>query len=300
MGDGKLIENYADINENFDKIENTTNVVNATVNNNTFTTTIACIDYMWQNSRIIILLSSGFAVAFLILLILFGLSVNKMNSMSSATEKRLNSLEASLESMNGSFESLTVVSKEAVEKANTAIEQVQQNQKDISELTSISDKGDIEVINSKNYSSAISNEHLNTLADVSTDNLYSMKQVSAKNTESKRTAHNTLGDEIKDVIYMYGAEDAHVTYYLGGKYTNLHLNVSCPDEDLITEATYPLQIYAENDENNELYSMDFGRNTAVTPIDIDVTGVEFITFRVCKYSLLYNKCGLIISDSEIR
>ena len=94
------------------------------------------------------------------------------------------------------------------------------------------------------------------------------------------------------MIEGYGG--GYATFYLGGKYTKFRGNVCCPEYSGI-QLKYPLTIYAD-DPDQELLDMEFGRNTAITPIELDVTGLEFITFKVHIDTILNNYAGVIISD----
>lgn len=294
-----VLENYGESNGNSEDGRNVTNVLNTTVNNNTFTTTIACIDYMWKNSKIIMLVGAGLIMVCIVLSILFAMSVYKINTINSNSDERYVLINNKTEGLEASISVLSENTDVAITKSTDAINRVTECEKVIQELVENKNNSVVSDGNPSNIEKENVAEVTSSVAPPSSTNLYNMKMVSSRGAECKRIANNTLGDEIKEVVYLYGSEDAHVTYYLGNKYTKLKVKVCCPDEERITEAIYPMIIYANNDESKELFSMDFGRNIAVTPLEIDVTGVEFITFKVNKYSVLYDKCGMIIFESEL-
>lgn len=264
---------------------NVTNVVNTTVNTtNNFTTTIACIDYMWKNSKILLLAVGAFMLLSISMITLGTFMITKSTNTNSDNMSIVTSQITNLEKQIKSDSELieTLLSKEDDYEAR--IENLENK---------LNSRNEVRVLDNKNSDIV----KVSTNQDDSTSSLYKMKMVSSRGAECKKKATNTLGDELNDVIYLYGETDVHVTYYLGGKYSKLKLKACCPDEERIVEATYPFVVYANNDTADELFSMDFGRNTAITSIDLDVSGVDFITFKVSKNGVLYDECGLILSDT---
>ena len=88
----------------------------------------------------------------------------------------------------------------------------------------------------------------------------------------------------------YYTSPGYAKLYLGGKYKKFKCNFACNDESY--DGNYRLDIYGD-DANNPLYTLDYTRSLAVTPIELDVTGVEFITFMVSGDAIFYSG---IISD----
>ena len=111
------------------------------------------------------------------------------------------------------------------------------------------------------------------------------------NTEIKDSVEDTLGNKYNNALCLeYYTSPGYAKYYLSGKYKRFRCNFAC--EDGSYNGNFRLKIYSDN-ENEPLYLLDYTRALPVTPIDIDVTGVEFITFEVSGGDIYY---GGIIAD----
>lgn len=249
---------------------NVYNVVNATVNNtNILTSTVACIDYFRKNKLALVLPT----LILMVICVLLGAS-----------------LKSAYNSSNTSEATAAQVKKQAqqIEGLSARIEEMSQT---MDRLTSIQDRNDV---TKKQNETIMSNG-----SDVQSE-LCRLKIVSGKSSQLVKKAANTLGDELADVILIDGRTEAYATFYLGKKYSKLSVNVSCPDNDSISPGEYPFEIYTDdNPEKNIVYDMNFGRNTAVTNIELDVADVDFITFRVRRASVLHDFCGVILSEGRL-
>ena len=302
----ELVENFE--GENMDGLQkdnngNVTNVYNSTVNNMTvLTSTIACIDYMRRNKKamIIPIIMAGMTIGMLIAsFILFGKASNMYISTNGAigeADRRVEAIERQLidvtEKVNTNTD-LAGTINENEEKINRDIESIKR------ELDTIKKKQPTSVEN-KNSNSIQKNSDDTAISEEPITELSKLKIVSGKSAEVVREATNTVGEKFSNAILLNGRGDTHVTYYLGKKYTKLSFKMSCPDEEHITEVPAPLEIYADNDSSKLLYYMDFSRITATTDVELDVSNVEFITFRVTKNSVLYDAVGLIIADGKLQ
>ncbi len=121
-----------------------------------------------------------------------------------------------------------------------------------------------------------------------------MKMVETEDVAIRDGVEDTLGNKYDDAVEFSGYKDSYVTYYLGGKYTRFVANYSCLDSFVSNDNSLKLEIFGD-DENTALYSLDYTRRLPVTTIDIDVSGVEFMTIRVT--SSAWN--GGIISDGML-
>lgn len=128
--------------------------------------------------------------------------------------------------------------------------------------------------------------------------LYDLKMVETKGVEAVSKSENTLGDEIKDAIVGQGWYEVYVTYYLGGKYTTLEFELSCLEDARIGTSTTNFSVLGDKDVKKTLYSTDLGRAFAVEPISLDVSGLDFVTFKAGKRSASVLK-GFIISNTNL-
>ncbi|WP_051688558.1 protein kinase domain-containing protein [Butyrivibrio sp. AE2032] len=111
------------------------------------------------------------------------------------------------------------------------------------------------------------------------------------NTGIYDTAEDTLGNKYNNVLCIEDyTSPGFAQYYLGGKYKRFRCNFACDDSS--DNGDYRLKIYGD-DENEPLYLLDYTRALPVTPIDLDVSGVEFITFKISSDAIEY---GGIISE----
>ncbi len=109
---------------------------------------------------------------------------------------------------------------------------------------------------------------------------------------------NSLGDLYDRALVLYGYTGSpYVTYYLGGQYERFTALFSCLENDNIGNSNYVIDVYGD-DINNVLFHQAYRRSVAVTPIDVDVTGVEFMTIQVSGESEGDSK-GAIISDAKL-
>lgn len=251
---------------------NVYNVVNATVNNtNIWTSTVACIDYFRKNKAALV-----FPILILMVIcVLLGAS-----------------LKSAYNSSNASEVTAIQVKKQAqqIEDLSAQIEEMSQT---LDKLTNIQGKNDIREEQIETVSKQLKSSDKES-------ELSRLKIVSGKSAQFVGSTVNTLGDELTDVILIDGRTEAYATFYLGKKYSKLSVNVSCPNNDSISPGEYPFEIYTEDDpDRNIVYEMTLGRNAAVTNIELDVTDVDFITFRVRRASVLYDFCGVILSDGKL-
>ncbi len=103
---------------------------------------------------------------------------------------------------------------------------------------------------------------------------------------------DTLGNKYNNALCIgYFSGPSYAKFYLGGKYKVFKGNFSCGDESY--NGDFRLDIYGD-DINDPIYTLEYTRSLPVTPLELDVTGVEFITFKIsADDSLYYNG---IISD----
>ncbi len=266
-------------------------VTNTTVNNtNIITNTIACIDYVWRNSKVLFFMFLSFALI-IVLTVICLLSLNSVAIKTQKNTEELNRIRTQLTELDSRMETVSDMRDSETSAPDSKDKAAVQNEgslpaseKPVSKETEADDASD-------------STDGVVTTSKP--NNLYEMKIISSKGAEKELKAINTIGGEINNAIVLQANGEAHVTYYLGGEYSRLTVNLSCPDTDRIYEEFYSLNVFADNDSARELYTCDIGRNMAVKGAEIDVEGVEFITFRISKQSILYDYIGLIISDSKL-
>ena len=83
------------------------------------------------------------------------------------------------------------------------------------------------------------------------------------------------------------------TYYLGGQYSTLTLNIAIDANSGSSEAYF--MIYDEND--NILYQTDYiGRQFAPQQLNLDVSGMEWITFKLVEESQMDNNVVMLLSN----
>ncbi len=285
--------------------KNTTNVYNATVNNtNIFYSTIACINFIRENRKVLIIP----AIVTLVILAMLGISIATLNkalrmyaqaqTVSTDTLDKMNELTERNEQLEKAVSEALETSKNAAEAADEAKKQAEDSVRKLSEVANHSAQNESDSKTMAAESEANS-EIIGESKDANhTVYLSKMTIVSNYNGKTEKTINNSLGDELKDAVVVNGYGGGYVTYYLGGEYTKFKGNVCCPEDHSITKK-YPLTIYANDDKEQELYSMEFGRNIAVTPVELDVTGVEFLTFRVHIDTVLGNFAGVIITDGVL-
>ena len=105
-----------------------------------------------------------------------------------------------------------------------------------------------------------------------------MKIVESDGATLKSGAVDSLGNKYAKALVLsrYG-QTPYAQYYLGGQYKQFKCQFACDDGS--DKSEYRLEIYGDND-GLPIYSLDYTRALPVTPIEIDVTGVEFLTFKI--------------------
>ncbi len=126
-----------------------------------------------------------------------------------------------------------------------------------------------------------------------------MKMVCARGCKNTTMIENTIGEEFTNVIVGSGYTDVNTTYYLGGEYERLSFDVSCPETSPIDEKEFEFVVYANNDEANVLYKGIMGRKIARQNVVVDLSDVDFLTFKA-KGEGLSDGIGYIISDSRLQ
>lgn len=107
-----------------------------------------------------------------------------------------------------------------------------------------------------------------------------LKMVESEGAEIVNGIEDTLGNKYDNALQLYGyGKLPYVTYYLNREYSRFVGDFSCLEYQTIdNDNSFRLEIYG--DDESLLYSIDYTRSLAVTPIDIDVTGVEFLTIKI--------------------
>ncbi len=111
------------------------------------------------------------------------------------------------------------------------------------------------------------------------DKLTALKMVASEGATIENNCQNTVGDTFERAIVCRSYDDPHVTYYLNGKYSTISADVSVLDHSWVSEQPYTFEVFADNNESELLFSTTLSRVSATQHIEIDVSGVEFITFR---------------------
>ena len=128
--------------------------------------------------------------------------------------------------------------------------------------------------------------------------LTSLKMVASEGTSVENNCQNTVGNTFEKAIVGHGYYDTHVTYYLNNNYSRFTADVSVLDHVWVKEVPYTFEILSNNDENSVLYSTTLTRVSAKQHINIDVSGVEFLTFRAT-YSGCSQYPTFVLSDAVI-
>ncbi len=96
---------------------------------------------------------------------------------------------------------------------------------------------------------------------------------------------DTLGNKYSNALCIgYFSGPSYAKFYLGGKYKVFKGNFSCGDESY--NGDFRLDIYGD-DTNDPIYTLEYTRSLSATPLELDVTGVEFITFKISADDSLY-------------
>lgn len=93
---------------------------------------------------------------------------------------------------------------------------------------------------------------------------------------------------------------SYATYYLGGEYTRFTGMLSAP-EDTDSGPTYTFYAAVNNDPDQKVLIIeDMSRAHAPTPVEIDVTGCDYITFvsRMPDSGIIYTT-GVLIYDGRL-
>lgn len=129
--------------------------------------------------------------------------------------------------------------------------------------------------------------------------LSEMKIVAGKGYLSK-SCQDTMGNYYKNtpVVYEWTYENIYSKYYLEKKYSRLSLDVSCLEDKQIHDNNFIFKIYGD-DLNHPLYEMNVTRSTELTHLDVDVSGVDFITFSLENDPSDNSVKGVILSSAVL-
>lgn len=113
--------------------------------------------------------------------------------------------------------------------------------------------------------------------------------------EVKENYVDALSNEYARAIFLKSnsyANEGYVTYYLNKQYSTLSFDYSAIAETT-DGATWRFEVYFDNDEN-PAYTVDMGLKTALTNVQLDVSGKDFVSFKVrllsSKYSSAFGTC----------
>ncbi len=124
--------------------------------------------------------------------------------------------------------------------------------------------------------------------------LTSLNFVANLNAEVKKNVLNSLGDSFDEGVCLLGWSDSPYVRFYVGDYERLTGNFSCPDELVDSESKFRLSIYLDDAEDSPVQTVDMSRTIAVTPLDIDVSGADFITFQL--ENTTGDTTGLLLTD----
>lgn len=172
---------------------------------------------------------------------------------------------------------------------------------------SIQEKEDIITTNSANQSEIEINgdeaQHSNELvvsSEVDKVNLVDEKIVDGNGARVKTDVEDTLGNKYYEAlvignIIVDDRGEQYATYYLGKEYKRFLANYSCYEDNRIKNDTFIIEIFGD-DQNSPLFHEEFSRANAVSSIDLDVSGIEFLTIKVTGEGK-YDWTGMVISDA---
>ncbi len=143
-------------------------------------------------------------------------------------------------------------------------------------------------------SDASAGSSVSDIPDGETETLFSQHIMEGSNAEALDEYTNSIGEVREDVtkIGTFNLE-SYASYYLGGKYDYFTATISCPD-DVGSGYTYDFLIWLDGDQEEPVYQLSMGRSTSPTPVSIDLSGHESITFFAEKVPLAVS--GALISD----
>ena len=132
------------------------------------------------------------------------------------------------------------------------------------------------------------------ILDRETKKLSSMHIMERSGAKTLDECMNSIGEICEDATYICDwSSPSYASYFLDGKYDLFTATLSCPD-DIHSDCDYNFLIYLDGNADDPIYKIKMGRSTAPTPISIDISGHESITFFVEKVPAYSS--GILISD----
>lgn len=134
--------------------------------------------------------------------------------------------------------------------------------------------------------------------------LTSQNFVAHEGAEIKKDVLNSLGQSFKEAVFVHGwYVSSYVRFYVRD-YERLIGNFSCPDEMVESDDSFTLSIYLDDNAESPLQTLDMSRTIPSTPLDLDVSGADFITFQMENTSgdvngLLLTDCFLYSDGSQV-
>ena len=112
--------------------------------------------------------------------------------------------------------------------------------------------------------------------------LSDMKIVATEGGFVSKACEDSLGNTYKNVpvIYKWTYDNIYSKYYLTKGHSKLSFDVSCyENEEIHANYNFIFRVYGD-DPKNPIYSLNVNRSLPLTHVDLDVSGVEFLTFSV--------------------
>lgn len=131
------------------------------------------------------------------------------------------------------------------------------------------------------------------LSDAGTD-LCTLPLMNSANAKITENAVNSAGQTFDQAVTAKGRFNASLaTFYLGSGYSRFVGTLSCPDD--ISEAnSWRFLVWLDDEKDQPVVDMTMSRSTPPTPLDLDVTGHDTITFWTEKDD---HYTGFMISDA---
>lgn len=105
---------------------------------------------------------------------------------------------------------------------------------------------------------------------------------------------NTMGTTYDKAVVVNGVDSAYVRYNVGdfSRFTGTY---SVDSSWAISDSEYSLLIFLDGNVDEPYANLTLSRSTVETPLDIDVSNAQFITFKMEGYH-----CSLVLSDCELK
>ncbi len=265
-------------------LEQNINVVNIDMGKHSLWDKIDCVALQeWISKHVVHIIVGGVFILYSVVIIVMGtLLIRERKGGETVIDDNIVKTDQEIEAADRNADIITDSADDVDITAETIeAEGIQQEDEAVEKEDEVVEKEDL----------IVSDEAIPEEVPITDVDLYDKPLVGASFSEKKLKATNSVGEELEEVFILSGGVWGEtVAFYLDGKYERFYANICC------MEGSSPFGVNIYLDDGPCVQTINIQQIMAKTPIDIDVSGANFIKFE--STGSFYNH-GAILSDGVL-